>query len=236
MRADCQCIEGSIDKVDKIDLIFDYAIADIEGAAEVTLYDFQAMYNMTPEVTKIDESVAFHEQGMLHLKINELNLAAFDFPIKIHSGGAMKDAVRTAFEALLVKFLSSEEPVDASQTEFVDTIINQSFISYDQHTHLYEETMEIDYQLVGEGVHVTDDYVSLIMDGTFHSIRSDADEKWEDEGDSEHLYASPLPLHLDDQGSAQVFISDYTLNSLVNAAIDLDWFNFERMFHADDID
>ena len=50
MKADCQCIQGSIDKVDKIDLIFDYQIGDVEGAAEVTLYDFQAMYNMTPEV------------------------------------------------------------------------------------------------------------------------------------------------------------------------------------------
>ena len=97
MRADCHCIEGTIDQVDKIDLIFDYAIGDIEGAAEVTLYDFQAMYNMTPEVTKVDEDVAFHDQGKLHLKINELNLAAFDFPIKIHSGGAMKDSVRKAF-------------------------------------------------------------------------------------------------------------------------------------------
>ena len=43
-------------------------------------------------------------------------------------------------------------------------------------------------------------------------------------------------MHLEGQGSAQVFISDYTLNSLVNAAIDLDWFNFVRTFHADDID
>ena len=52
MKAECQCVQGNIDKVDKIDLIFDYQIGDIEGAAEVALYDFQAMYNMTPEVTQ----------------------------------------------------------------------------------------------------------------------------------------------------------------------------------------
>lgn len=35
--------------------------------------------------------------------------------------------------------------------------------------------MEIDYQLVGQGVHLTDNYFSLIMDGTFHSLVSDSD-------------------------------------------------------------
>ena len=82
---------------------------------------------------------------MLHLKVNELNFAAFDFPVKIHSGGALKDDVKAAFSGLLDRFLASEEPIDASQTEFIDTLINESFISYEQHTRLYDETMQIDF-------------------------------------------------------------------------------------------
>ena len=42
--------------------------------------------------------------------------------------------------------------------------------------------MEIDYQLVGDGVHVTDNYFSMIMDGTFHSILTDGPSIGEEEG------------------------------------------------------
>ena len=76
------------------------------------------------------EEAAHNEQGMLHLKVNELNFAAFDFPVKIHSGGALKGDVKSAFSGLLDRFLASDEPIDASQTEFIDTLINESFISY----------------------------------------------------------------------------------------------------------
>lgn len=81
---------------------------------------------------------------MLHLKVNELNFAAFDSPVKIR-GGALKSDVKAAFSGLLDRFLASEEPIDASQTEFIDTLINESFISYEQHTRLYDETMQIDF-------------------------------------------------------------------------------------------
>ena len=82
---------------------------------------------------------------MLHLKVNELNFAAFDSPVKIQGGGALKGDVKAAFSGFLDRFLASEEPIDASQTEFIDTLINESFISYEQHTRLYDETMQIDF-------------------------------------------------------------------------------------------
>lgn len=54
-------------------------------------------------------------------------------------------------------------------------MLNDSIVAYEQHTRLYEDTMEIDYQLINKGVVVTDDYMTLIMDGTFHSIKGDSD-------------------------------------------------------------
>lgn len=207
MKADCQCIEGSIGKVDKIDLIFDYAIGGsekldpIQGSAELTLYDFQAFFRVTPEMTKTgDDSVSLHEQGMLHLKLDNINMSAFDFPVRIR-GSDQKEAVKAALSALLERFLSSDEPIDAKQTEFIDKVINESFISYQQHMPLYDQTLEIDYQLVGPGVHVSDDYFSMVMDGTFHSLLSDADaEQIIEEEESGHDYGRELPYYQEDRG------------------------------------
>lgn len=60
--------------------------------------------------------------------------------------------------------------------------------------------MEIDYQLVGEGVKVTDDYFSMIMDGTFHSVAEE--QAHVSEGENYHEYLSPMPYHQDGRGPA----------------------------------
>lgn len=50
-----------------------------------------------------------------------------------------------------------------------------------------------------------------------------------------HEYMSPLPFHRDDRGPAQVIISDYTLNSLINSSIDLGWYDIVKTMNGDDI-
>ena len=94
--------------------------------------------------------------------------------------------------------------------------------------------MEIDYQLVADGVRVTDDYLSLIMDGTFHSVLTDGPEEHEEM--EAHEYMSPLPFHREDRGPAQVIISDYTMNSLINSSTDLGWYDIVKTMKGDDID
>ena len=93
--------------------------------------------------------------------------------------------------------------------------------------------MEIDYQLVGDGVRVTDDYLTLIMDGTFHSVLTDGGPE---ENEDAHEYMSPLPFHRDERGPAQVIISDYTMNSLINSSIDLGWYDLVKSMTGDDVD
>ena len=91
-------------------------------------------------------------------------------------------------------------------------------VTYEQHTRLYGGTMEIDYQLVGDGIVITDDYLTMIMDGTFHKISGDGNLD-EHENEEEHEYGSLVPYHVSERGPAQVMISDYTLMSFLDASM-----------------
>jgi len=62
--------------------------------------------------------------------------------------------------------------------------------------------MEVDYQLVGDGIIVTDDYMSLIMDGTFHSVKGDDIIDEEHENEEKHEYMSSLPYNVAERGPA----------------------------------
>ena len=44
-----------------------------------------------------------------------------------------------------------------------------------------------------------------------------------------------MPLHREDRGPAQVMISDYTMSSLINASIDLNWYNLVKTMQGDDV-
>ena len=86
---------------------------------------------------------------------------------------------------------------------------------------LYNDQMEVDYQLVGDGIVVTDEYISVIADGTFRPFNHD------ERRIREHNYPSEIPVHLkgEEYGSAQIIISDYTMDSIALAAEDLGWFD-----------
>ena len=123
MQAECGCIMGAIGPVDKIELVFDYTFdfgeEPIEGSASVTMYDFMARYTVTPEVIdKVEDFIYSHEQGMLHLKVNDFNFSAVDFPIRVY--GEKKDEVHSALEALFSRFLSSKEPLDKTQLSLLE--------------------------------------------------------------------------------------------------------------------
>ncbi len=94
--------------------------------------------------------------------------------------------------------------------------------------------MEIDYQLVGDRIIVTDDYLSLIMDGTFHQVEGDGPVD-EHENEEKHEYLSLLPYNIAERGPAQVMISDYTMNSLINTSLNLKWYDFTQELKGDAI-
>ena len=59
---------------------------------------------------------------------------------------------------------------------------------------MYNGTMGIDNQLVADGVKVTDEAISLIMDGTFHSVLPNMGQFSYGQIDDLHEYGTSLPL------------------------------------------
>ena len=140
MKADCACFLGSVGKVEKVDVTFDYSIGlledeslDMKGSAQLTLYDFMAEYRITPEVIdRVEDGSSFHESGMLHLKLDELNLSAVDFPFKVLDGDHAAD-VKNLFEQLFADFLAPERPLEGEELDQVEQILNDSVVAYAQH-------------------------------------------------------------------------------------------------------
>ena len=90
--------------------------------------------------------------------------------------------------------------------------------------------MEIDFQLIDEGVKFDQDYLSCVFDGTFHTMAGRMPEE-------NHSYGSvPLPLWRTDRQPAQIIISDYSINTLLESAEELDWFTMSKKMKAGQLD
>jgi hypothetical protein len=66
------------------------------------------------------------------------------------------------------------------------------------------QTVEIDYSLVDQGLVITDDYISVLFDGTLHVIGDDALK----EADR----FTQMPVHIDGAEEIQIFVSEYMLS------------------------
>lgn len=72
-----------------------------------------------------------------------------------------------------------------------------------------EGRFAIDYRLVDDGIVVTDDYFSVVMDGTVHLAN---------ESEPANKTFSRLPLHDPDGAEVQIMVSEYSLNSVLRTA------------------
>lgn len=107
-------------------------------------------------------------------------------------------------------------------------MLNEHILSYSQHSLLYNRTMEVDTQLVDKGVKVTDNDITVIMDGTFHSAFEDIGRVSYSQIDQVHDYGTPLPLKETKRGAAQMLISDYALKSLLTTSLELYCHNLSK--------
>ena len=90
--------------------------------------------------------------------------------------------------------------------------------------------MEIDFQLIDQGVRFDQQYLSFVLDGTFHTLEGQMPDK-------DHTFDSiPLPLWRTDRQPAQIIISDYSINSLLESAEELDWFTMTKQMKAGQLD
>lgn len=82
---------------------------------------------------------------------------------------------------------------------------------------------------------VTDEFFSIVLDGTAHAILGHG-ETHSHEEEAERRYQTKLPLHEPGLGPLQVFVADYTVSSLVDSAIDLSWFDLSKPFKGNELE
>lgn len=74
------------------------------------------------------------------------------------------------------------------------------------------DNIEVGYSLVGDGVYVSSEYISMVLDGTVHLVNdTNFSEK-------DKVYTK-MPLHDRDASEIQMMISEYTLNSALFTAV-----------------
>lgn len=66
---------------------------------------------------------------MLHMKLEEFNISAFDYPITIY--GSNKEQVHAAFNSLFMYFLNSEDPLDGKQLGLLEEMLNEYVVEYE---------------------------------------------------------------------------------------------------------
>jgi len=85
----------------------------------------------------------------------------------------------------------------------------------------------MDYSLVDKGVHICDTFISVILDGTFHSASFDDSKIVRDY--SAMPYFDPKGRHL------QVLISEYSFQSILKTVIDSNLISYNHTLTSDEI-
>lgn len=169
---------------------------------------------------------------MLFLAVDDFSIQVKDYPF--HLVDKVNTRTKNTLKTIFAKFFKSTDEERKSlgrkKLDMIQQLINDQVLTYEQHTRLYNDTLEIDFQLVDEGIRVTDDYMAMVMDGTFHQVMMG----W-DYSQHESEYMSAMPFHNEERGAAQVMISDYTIQSLINSSLDLQWYDFEYKATGDDV-
>lgn len=101
-------------------------------------------------------------------------------------------------------------------TDSFQGVINDLLLSVPREITLSGGNLEVDYGLIDKGIIVTDNYFSVITDGTVHV----ASEK-EYEHPERNLYTL-MPVHVPEAEEIQILISEYSLNRILDSVVELD--------------
>lgn len=96
---------------------------------------------------------------------------------------------------------------DAQSRLSLQKLVNEMLSAAPRDMKFDDGTVDIDYSFVGQGVAVTDEYFSVILDGTVSSVQHknvSATKKY-----------TKMPLHDPDGAEVQMMISEYSLNSML---------------------
>lgn len=68
---------------------------------------------------------------------------------------------------------SEDHAFSEREVMLLEHLVDNEIIDYSTYMKLYDDTIEVDYQLIGEQLVITDDYMALITDGTFRPYAGD---------------------------------------------------------------
>ena len=112
--------------------------------------------------------------------------------------------------------------MDKSTRKALEGMINDMLLKEPREIDVDKNQVEIDYRLLGEGIYVTNEYLSVIMDGTVTATS----EIGKNNGPKDKY--TKMPLHDTDGAEIQVLVSEYTLNTVLQTAVDLNVVEFSN--------
>jgi hypothetical protein len=86
----------------------------------------------------------------------------------------------------------------------------------------------VDYGLTDKGVHVSDDFISTIFDGTMHEANISS-------GDIVRHF-SQMPYYDPTARDMQIFVSEYSISTILKTVVDSDYVHFTEALNDDNID
>jgi hypothetical protein len=99
-------------------------------------------------------------------------------------------------------------------------LVNQLLLTVPQNFEFDQEKgkVAVDYHLVDKGIFFTDEYFSIVMNGTIHLVNK---------SNRGNTYFNTMPIHNDDGAEIQIMLSEYSINSALLTAVELDIINFK---------
>ncbi len=85
----------------------------------------------------------------------------------------------------------------------------------------------MDLALTGNGVVITDHWMAVPLEGTFHP---------ENIPEPITKALNSMPLYREDGNIVQIFFSEYSLNTILTSVIELNWFNYTMVQTSDNVD
>lgn len=120
--------------------------------------------------------------------------------------------------------------MDQSKTKDLERFLNQELIDFPKNAKLDTKgKLEVDYNLLPPGIITSEDYIAVLIDGTFH-LEGEEHEV----GHLDHF--NEIPIFQPQGKLVQIVVSDYVLNTVIHSIIELNWYSYSIHQNSDAID
>jgi hypothetical protein len=175
----------------------------------------------SPRVVEID-GVANHQ-----INISKAEFSSDEFDVKLKGGdiALLMSGFSDTFTEFVRTYIMTK--FDDAMRKALEDTINSNLHERNNSQQFPQYGFEVDYSLVNEGIHVSDKFISTVLDGTFHPI---------DEVDASITREyQEMPLYDVNGREVQALISEYSLNTILRSVIELDYVQYEKIMTSDEI-